>query len=195
MRTRPQRWIAGTRRARTKGPTGGAGPSRFAIFDAPLAGRRADGPASGSPICPGLTLFHDTQDGIFAWEQSADCALILTVYQFDGTYLSVAAAVEAERRADFAPGRTLSLTVELAASRPVTTYLRLNAAMAEGHDTLFETRIADRAPLETGFDLSALNLGRSDLRDAWVDIVFANPAMAEIIVSDIALEISGADPA
>ena len=63
------------------------------VFARPLPITRSEQPEAGSQICEGLTLYHDASGGLFAWQQTADRTLKLTIYQFQGSYLSLAIGI------------------------------------------------------------------------------------------------------
>lgn len=164
--------------------------SRYPVFIEPISPRRGERPAPGSEICERLALFHDASAGNFSWQQNHDLSLTVTAYHFDGSYLSLAAGLEAAVTNAMTVGHQLNVACAVSTSRPLTGYVRLNAAFAEGHQTMFETLVMSSGDLEVAFDLSALETGKGMLRDAWVDLVLAKPAMTALTVMDLKIDLT-----
>ncbi|MEM7189742.1 MAG: DUF6478 family protein [Pseudomonadota bacterium] len=160
----------------------------FAVFDRPLANAWSDGPVSGDEICPGLTIYHDAGDSLFYWRQR-DLNLEMTVYQFQGTYLSLAAGMPAAMISMLGPGRGVSATIDATASRPVTVFFRLNLDLPDGRETLHETFVLHRGERQATFDLDGVT-GRLDAaRDAWLDLILADPAMTELTIHNLDVDV------
>lgn len=162
----------------------------YDVFRQPLKTKAARITESNVQLCPGLTLFHDSQTPSLHWGQTAECALTLTCYQFDGGYLSLAAGVDEGFRAQMGRGQCVTATLDIETSRPVTTFMRLNLALEDGRETLFETVVADHGARHARFDLDAVHNPFDGLSDAWLDVIFSEPAMLDITISNLSLTLS-----
>lgn len=188
-----ERFVRRFRKSKQPGTNASAQPeahrTSYAVFQDQLTPQRCDQPASGTKICEALTMFHDASHGVYAWHQTQDFLLNLTIYQFEGTYLSLAAGMDARMLGAFGIDATLVVVAEMTCTRPITGYVRLNIAFTEGDQTLFETLIVDTRPLAVRFDLAALDSGKGALRDAWIDIVLAHPAMTEVSIHGLEVRV------
>lgn len=162
--------------------------STLDVFALPLALKRSDQPASGSQICDGLTLYHDASDGLFAWQQTASQAFKLTVYQFHGSYLSLAIGIADGVISDMRRQGYLRVTKDVSASRPIAAFLRLNVLTDGRHQQMHQTLIVDRGQRSTSFDLDGLPGEFGPIDNAWLDLIFADPQMVEITLAALAID-------
>ena len=144
---------------------------------------RLDEPASGTVVVPGVTLFHDAAGGNFV-VQRRERDLAFTIYQFPGTYMSVAVDVPAPFRARLRPGWRFTVGLAAEASRSTTTFVRLNLSDRHNKKVLHEVVVVDTGERGAVFDLDGVG---SDWSSAWVDLIFSHPRMSEIRVSGLRL--------
>lgn len=153
------------------------------VLSAPEPGWRTQDPGSGSVIAAGVRIYHDAGLQNVLVSRPAT-GLLLTVYQFDGSYLSLAVDVPGAVRGRLRPGWRLAAELTASASRPVTTFLRLNLESPSGGQALHEVVVVETGPRTAVFALDAVNNGWSS---AWLDIIFSHPRMAEIHVQGLSL--------
>lgn len=165
-----------------------AGPSAtLGVFALDLDPNRADQPASGSQICEGLTLYNDAASGLFSWQQTADKTLKLTVYQFEGSYISLAIGMGEEKIGEMCRSGLLEVKAEIESTRPIAAFLRLNVQIDGEARQMHQTFIVDHGLRKTVFDLDGLPGNSGDFENAWLDLIFADPRMIEITVSLLAI--------
>lgn len=154
----------------------------------PDSARRFEHPGSGTELAPGLSLFHDAQSGEYSVTQQSPLAWRFTIYQFDGTYLSLAQSVD--DAADFVRHGVCGLDFRLTAnaSRPLPAHLRLNLKGAEREEMLYDGFVIDHGPRTAHFDLHGADLPGLRLHSAWIDVIFSQPQMVEFDLIDIAVE-------
>ena len=70
------------------------------------------------------------------------------------------------------------------ATRPITTFLRLNLDRRQGSKVLHEVVVVETGVRDAVFDLGA---ARGDWSSAWLDIIFSHPRMTEIRLSGLSL--------
>lgn len=155
------------------------------VFTETLSKRRQDQPRSGDRICDDLALYHDAESGLFSWRQTLDQKLALTCYQFHGTYLSLALGTDVATRTDIERSGQAFVKIKARSSRPVTTFLRLNLVADGVKQTLHETVICDTGDHCVAFDLDGLPNVSSGVTDVWLDAIFAEPEMSEILLTDL----------
>ncbi len=175
---------------RDAGPAGtGWAAAAFPVFSMPIKPAGDDDPEPGAAICQGLTLHHDAGERRLAWRQTAAKALAFTVYQFSGSYLSLAAALDDGAAAGLGPGRCVNVALGLRLSRPLSMFLRLNVETATGRHVLHQALVAAEGRRDAGFDLDGMEDGAGKVRAAWLDIIFSDPRMTEIRIDGIGIEI------
>ncbi len=167
----------------------GAGTAELAlaVFAEPLRAPRSAQPSSGSKICDGLTLYHDAQDGNYFWQQTKTKALQLTVYQFDGSYLSLAVGMGASQIGALRQSGFLHVQKAIRSSRPITAFLRLNIQTDGRTEQMHQTLIVDKDGRSTSFDLDGLPGEFGPIENAWLDLIFIDPQMVEITLSSLVL--------
>lgn len=120
-----------------------------------------------------------------AWIQNAEHALILTIYQFSGTYVSICADVPAPEGTTYGPRHRLVAEIDARTTRPLATYARLNAESADGIVNVVDLVVLESGRRDIPFDLARLGDGASQIRKMWLDLILARPAMTEIALRRI----------
>ncbi|MEM7056673.1 MAG: DUF6478 family protein [Pseudomonadota bacterium] len=159
----------------------------LAVFNEPLLLPRAAQPASGSEICEDLTIYHDASDGVYYWQQTADSALQLTVYQFNGSYLSLAIRIDEALTTQMRQSGCVDVCMAISSSRPITAFLRLNVQVEGRCEQMHQTLIVDKGERSTHFDLDGLPGELGPIQNAWLDLIFSDPQMLEITLSSLIL--------
>lgn len=144
-------------------------------------------PSSGSVICDRLSIFHDASDGLFYWTQTSGLTLDFTCYQFSGSYLSLALALQDATRAEVERCGTALVSLDCISSRPLTTFVRLNVVAEGFQQTLHETVVIDRGNRSVAFDLDGMPNAAGTIGNLWVDVIFTEPRMSEISISDFSI--------
>lgn len=168
-----------------------------------------ENPGSGVAFGAGLSIYHNASHGaahgdavgadgsLFALTQRPGdrgrgaYAIRFESYEFDGDYLSFVIAAPPDLRRPRA-GEKLRLRADIAASRPMKVFLRLNAE-GEGGDGHVQTEgeIA-AAPVLHDFGpvLGGHEIGPKDA--LWAEILIDRPRMAEISLRAVSLSLIGA---
>jgi hypothetical protein len=156
-----------------------------------VLGARFDNPKSGTRIGRGLDLYHDAANAEFACVVGADGSIVLTVYQFDGGYTSLVHSLPRSQLARCRSGRVLRLRFDAFSTRPLTVFFRLNAATSEATQTRHEMVVIRDGERMIEFELEGLGLDLQALQSVWMDVIFSEPQMAEIMVKNFNLEVVG----
>ena len=152
---------------------------------AKITPRRFDEPASGTQISDRITLFHDADDGNFACVVGHDPFVRLTLYQFSGTYLSLAVALRKSDLRQARPGTELQLSMPARLTRPMTIFARLNLRTPEQTETLYETLVLYEHRPDIRFPLDGVRVPHDQIEAGWVDVIFSDPAMAEVNLASL----------
>lgn len=179
----------------------GAGPRRAPgavwsmspdILITPQSPSAWTGPRSGFHPARGLSIYHDAPAGGFTLSQRPNRApdaahrfeLFFESYDFEGAYLSLAVAIPEELRRPKV-GEVVRVIADLAASRPIKTFLRFNLASSSRTDVLHADGELGAAPGVFDFDLAfaAFEPGPGDA--VWIDLIFDRPRMIEFALRDL----------
>lgn len=158
----------------------------------PPAFRRFDNPASGREVTDRVTLFHDASDALFTCTVGGDAWVRLTLYQFGGSYLSLAAGLRKSDLRQLRPGTVMTYSLDASATRPLAVFARLNLRSAEQTETLFETIVLHQEPHELRFALDGVRVPFSQVNAGWLDLIFSDPSMREIDIQSIAVSFAKA---
>ena len=170
---------------------------RADIFSLPQDQTIWSNPASGLHPGPGLSIYHDSDGGAFTLAQrparGEDSALKFELffesYEFRGSYLSLVLAAPDHVRRPKA-GEVLAVEIDLAASRQVKAFLRLNMKASQTSDVLHaDGTIGDgRARFEFDMSFAAFEPAANDR--LWLDIIFDRPRMVEMSIRDLTLSLT-----
>ncbi|MEM7508048.1 MAG: DUF6478 family protein [Pseudomonadota bacterium] len=164
---------------------------RWDVFERSLAEASSLDVSSGAEICTGINLYHDADAPQLCWAQEtraqASYGLRITAYRFDGGFLSLAIAIPRSRSAMIRRGHELVVNLVARASRPLALHVRLNLSVEHRTEELHAHRILADAPQEVVFDLGGLGLDYEAGVTMWFDLIFSEPAMAEITFDELAL--------
>lgn len=154
--------------------------------------RRFDTPDGGTEITDRVTLFHDATDGLFTCTVGSEPWIRLTLYQFAGSYLSLAVGLRKSDLRQLRPGIVMAFRLDATASRPLAVFARLNLRSAEQTQTLYETIILHETPHDLRFELDGARVPFSDVSAGWIDLIFSDPSMREIDIRAMAVSFSKA---
>ena len=147
-------------------------------------------PASGTSMSNGLDLFHDAHEAGFTCAGTDNpSAFRLTCYQFDGSYLSLVAALTPAQVRALRPGRTVRLSMTTSTSRPTVAFGRLNLKTAEQTEVRHTTLVLADGDRVMDFSVDAYGLAHAALTAGWLDVIFSDPGMCELTFTRLALEV------
>jgi hypothetical protein len=150
-----------------------------------------EGGPQGRKVGEELTLYHDCPLGLVSLRQRPNAAedrapfgLVLSVYEFQGSYLSLSLQVPADRFALTGSQHVIAVDLTLRSEAPQSCLARLN--IVHGGTTAQTTagllRQGDRALAE--FDLDALRLNERRTERIWIDLFVERPSMNRIAIAD-----------
>ena len=167
------------------------------IFSLPQSQTIWANPASGVQPGEGLTVYHDSDGGAFTLSQrpsrGGNRALryefFFESYEFRGSYLSLVMNAPDHLRRPKA-GEVLAVEIDMAASRQIKAFLRLNMKTARASDVLHaDGTVGDRrARFEFDMSFAAFEPGEND--QIWLDIIFDRPRMVEMAIRDLTLSLA-----
>lgn len=154
-------------------------------------------PASGLRPGAGLSVYHDSDGGAFTLAQrparGAHSAhrfeLFFESYEFRGSYLSLAMGLPDHLSRPKA-GEVLVVEIDLAASRRIKTFLRLNMKTSHSSDVLHADGALDEGRARFEFDMSFAAFEPTEKDQLWLDIIFDRPRMMEMSIRDLTLSLA-----
>lgn len=148
--------------------------------------------ASGVDLSDAVKLFHDCSQRAITARQvrahgpamQAPFALRLEVYQFEGSFMSVAIDLPETGVRGMSTGQILRVAPRYEVERPLDVYARLN--LRHGPNVAHVVRRMDGdAPVD--LDLAEMDIDDGCVSGGWVDIIFEAPAMNHILIRDVTL--------
>lgn len=166
---------------------------RPSFWRAPFAGKGLATVASETRISDGMTLFHDCRESGLTIRQlrnrSADdlaaFALRMDVLEFDGSFLSLALELPAEACAALQKRHLIGVEVVVEAERPLEIFARLNIRHGPNTEQLVRELPATSGRVGVEFDLAYAKLNEKRVEGAWLDLIFDQPAMNQIVLRDL----------
>ncbi len=157
-------------------------------------------PRSGLRPGHGLSVYHDSDGGAFTLAQrpargdggALRFELFFESYAFRGSYLSLAIGVPEHVRRPKA-GEVLAVEIDLAASRQVKAFLRLNMKSAQTSDVLHADATIGDGLARFDFDMSFAAFEPTEKDQLWLDIIFDRPRMVEMSIRDLTLSLTSRD--
>lgn len=159
----------------------------------PLPDPGAAAVESGAHLGREVTLFHDCRISELTLRQlrnsrEADLApfgLRMDVFQFDGSYLSLAVDLPGAAVAGLTRSHLLRMDCVAEMESPLEIFARLN--IKSGPNT---EKLVRELPLKGGerhveFDLAYSKLNEKRVDKAWLDLIFEGPQMNQVVLRDL----------
>lgn len=157
----------------------------------PFAGRSSV--QSKTKLGEELALFHDCAYSELTLRQlrnmrEADLApfgLRMDVFAFDGSFLSLVLDMPQDAVEGLGKRHVIRMTTIVELEKPLEIFVRIN--IKHGPNT---EQIVRELPLQDGeivveFDLTYSQLNEKRIERAWVDLIFENPQMSQVVLRDL----------
>ncbi|MGJ8603278.1 MAG: DUF6478 family protein [Marivita sp.] len=140
-----------------------------------------------------VTLFHDCSQSELTLRQlrntSADdlaaYGLRLDVFRFDGSYLSLVIDLPAEATVGLKRKHLIRFDAIVDLERPLEIFARLNVQHGPNTEQIVrELPVTDRE-LVVEFDLAYTKLNEKRVEKVWIDLIFENPDMSQVVLRDL----------
>jgi hypothetical protein len=151
--------------------------------------------ASPTELGAGVKLFHDAsnpdmslrQDPVPGHIEGARFGLVLEVYRFDGSFLSLVQDLPDAALAGLTRNHFVSVQLQLETEQPLEIYARLNVQHGPNTEQIVrQLDIADGRGLAE-FDLAYSKINEKRLEKAWLDLILENPTMNRIALWDMVM--------
>lgn len=140
-----------------------------------------------------VTLFHDCGQSELTLRQlrntSADdlaaYGLRLDVFRFDGSYLSLVIDLPPEATVGLKRKHLIRCDAIVELERPLEIFARLNVQHGPNTEQIVrELPLTDRE-LVVEFDLAYTKLNEKRVEKVWIDLIFENPEMSQVVLRDL----------
>lgn len=142
-----------------------------------------------------VTLFHDCARSEITLRQvrntdpsvTSGFGLLLDVYRFDGSFLSLVLSLPDAATTSITRNHYFSLRMRIHRESPIEIYARLNVQHGPNTEQMVrQLDLNDDVGLAE-FDLAYSNINEKRVEKAWIDLIFDNPAMNQVHLSDLTL--------
>lgn len=142
-----------------------------------------------------IALFHDCANSEITLRQlrntsAEDLAaygLRLDVFRFDGSYLSLVIDLPVEAAHDLRRKHLIRLDAIAELERPLEIFARLNVQHGPNTEQIVREIAFGERELVVEFDLAYTKLNEKRVEKVWIDLIFENPEMSQVILRDLYL--------
>lgn len=140
-----------------------------------------------------VTLFHDAahsdlslrQDRAPAWIDGAIFGLVLEVYRFDGSFVSLVQDLPAEAVEGLTLNHFITVDLRIEREQPVELYARLNVQHGPNVEQLVRQIEIRDGRGQAEFDLAYSKINEQRIEKAWLDLIIESPEMTRIALWDM----------
>ena len=140
-----------------------------------------------------VTLFHDCRISELTVRQirnasEADVApfgLRMDVFNFDGSFLSLVIDLPESAVLGLKRRHLLRMTALVETERELEIFARLNVRHGPNTEQLVRELPLGQGEIVVEFDLAYSNLNEKRVEKAWVDLIFEQPSMNQVILRDV----------
>ncbi|WP_099826961.1 DUF6478 family protein [Oceaniglobus indicus] len=141
------------------------------------------------------TIFHDCRISELTYRQvrngrEADLApfgLRMDVFRFDGSFLSVVLDLPQGAAAGLGKRHILQLDMIVEIEKPIEIFARLNIKHGPNTEQVVREMPMGDDILSVEFDLAYTDLNEKRVEKLWIDLIFEDPEMNQIILRDVTL--------
>lgn len=109
----------------------------------------------------------------------------MDVFNFDGTFLSLAVALPKDAINKLQRRHVLRLETHLEFEKPVEIFARLNIGHGPNVEQMVRELDRGKSHAVVEFDLAYSEINEKRVEKAWVDLIFDDPSMNQIIIRDL----------
>lgn len=166
---------------------------RPTLWRRPLPAPGISAVESKSKLGSELTLFHDCTRSELTLRQlrnhrEADLApygLRMDVFAFDGSFLSLVLDMPPEAVEGLTKGHLLRMSTIVELEKPLEIFARLNIKHGPNTEQIVRELPLHEDEIMVEFDLAYSKLNEKRIKRAWLDIIFENPQMSQVVLRDL----------
>ncbi len=149
--------------------------------------------ASPTRLPGGVTLFHDAarpdltlrQEPVPGSDAGARFGLVMEVYRFDGSFLSLVEDFPAEALVGLTRNHFVTVSLNVDMEEPLEIYARLNVQHGPNTEQIVRQFALDGKRAVVEFDLAYTTINEKRLEKMWLDLIFEGPSMNRIALWDM----------
>ena len=142
-----------------------------------------------------VTLFHDCARAELSLRQvrnarEADLApfgLRMDVFAFDGSFLSLVVDLPREATEGLTRRHLIRLDTIVEMEKPLEIFARLNIRHGPNTEQIVRELPLNEEETMVEFDLAYSSLNERRIERAWLDLIFENPQMSQVILRDVTM--------
>ncbi len=166
---------------------------RPAAWREPLAVPGRSSVQSKTQLGEELTLFHDCQHSELTLRQlrntrEADLApfgLRMDVFSFDGSFLSLVLDLPDEAVIGLQRRHLIRMDTIVEMEKPLEIFARLNIKHGPNTEQIVRELPLHEEEIMVEFDLAYTKLNEKRIERGWIDLIFENPQMSQVILRDL----------
>lgn len=166
---------------------------RPALWREPLAVPGLSSVESKAMLGDEMTLFHDCQQSELTLRQvrnsrEADLApygLRMDVFNFDGSFLSLVLDMPLDAVTGLQKRHLIRMNTIVEMEKPLEIFARLNIKHGPNTEQIVRELPLNETDCMVEFDLAYSNLNEKRIERAWIDLIFENPQMSQVILRDL----------
>ena len=174
-------------------PSGSLWAWRPQIWRGPLSRQGVAPVQSKTKLGDQVCVFHDCSASEIMFRQirndrTGDLApfgLKFEVFNFNGSFLSLVLDFPNNATDGLTRGHILRVSSFIESESRLEVFLRLNIKSGPNTEQLVQKLTVNNEDAMVEFDLAYSDLNEKRLGDAWMDLIFENPKMNQIVVRDI----------
>ncbi|MBL4750604.1 MAG: hypothetical protein JKX71_08530 [Amylibacter sp.] len=178
-----------------KKPQGTEWAHRPEAWAGPVSPSGMSSVASKSKLGQEVTLFHDCTSNEMTLRQVrnnreqdlAPFATQLDVFNFDGSFLSLAIEMPPEAIEGLKKEHIIRLTLIIDSERPQEMFARLNLRHRPNTEQIVRELDLSTRELYVEFDLFYTNFKEARAQSLWFDLIFESPSMNQITIRDVSV--------
>lgn len=151
--------------------------------------------ASPLPIGGGVTLFHDADQADLCLRQDPAppgivgpvFGLVLEVYRFDGSFLSLVQDLPEAAVRGMTLGHVFTVQLRLSREQPLEIYARLNVQHGPNLEQIVRQFHIEHDSGVAEFDLAYTTINEKRVEKAWLDLILEGPEMNRIALWDMVI--------
>ena len=165
------------------------------VFTSRLAQPGFAGIASGAPLGESAKMFHDCSRSEItlrqttgrAYAASAPYGLAFDVLQFEGSFLSLVIDLPPAATEGLTLSHIVHVSLQVQAEKEIEIFARLNVKHGPNTEQVVREVDMRHSSPELAFDLAYTALEERRIEAAWIDIIFGNPAMNRVELTDLVI--------
>lgn len=166
---------------------------RPAVWREPLAVPGRSSVQSKTQLGDELTLFHDCRHSELTLRQlrntrEADLApfgLRMDVFSFDGSFLSLVLDLPDDAVMGLQRRHLIRMDTIVEMEKPLEIFARLNVKHGPNTEQIVRELPLHEEEIMVEFDLAYTKLNEKRIERGWIDLIFENPQMSQVILRDL----------